>query len=54
MQGLSINTFDLKNKMFPIIYGGDAPSTGSDPYDSRLLKIQNASYECIEVLLICL
>ncbi|KAL5568990.1 hypothetical protein UlMin_025565 [Ulmus minor] len=29
-QGLSINTFDLKNKMFPIINGGDAPNTTSD------------------------
>ena len=23
MRGLSINTFELENKMFPIIYGGD-------------------------------
>ncbi|XP_024029247.1 cucumisin [Morus notabilis] len=26
-EGFSINTFDLKDKMFPIIYGGDAPNT---------------------------
>ncbi|XP_059434013.1 cucumisin-like [Corylus avellana] len=26
-EGLSINTFDLKNKSYPIIYGGDAPNT---------------------------
>lgn len=26
MQGVSINTFDLKNDMYPIIYGGDAPN----------------------------
>ncbi|KAI4357342.1 hypothetical protein L6164_001298 [Bauhinia variegata] len=26
-EGISINTFDLKGKMYPIIYGGDAPNT---------------------------
>ncbi|KAG6728686.1 hypothetical protein I3842_02G185200 [Carya illinoinensis] len=26
-QGFSINIFDLKNQMYPIIYGGDAPNT---------------------------
>ncbi|XWS07697.1 hypothetical protein CRYUN_Cryun41cG0012200 [Craigia yunnanensis] len=26
-EGISINTFDLKNEMYPIIYGGDAPNT---------------------------
>ncbi|KAG6728687.1 hypothetical protein I3842_02G185300 [Carya illinoinensis] len=26
-QGFSINIFDLKNEMYPIIYGGDAPNT---------------------------
>ncbi|XP_042955327.1 cucumisin-like isoform X1 [Carya illinoinensis] len=26
-EGISINTFDLKNKMYPMIYGGDAPNT---------------------------
>uniref|UniRef100_A0A2N9J9R9 Peptidase S8/S53 domain-containing protein n=1 Tax=Fagus sylvatica TaxID=28930 RepID=A0A2N9J9R9_FAGSY len=26
-EGLSINTFELENKMFPIVYGGDAPNT---------------------------
>ena len=38
MQGLSINTFQLEDKMFPIIYGGDAPNTsaGYNPFDSRL------------------
>ncbi|CAJ1970960.1 unnamed protein product [Sphenostylis stenocarpa] len=25
--GVSINTFDLKNKMFPLIYAGDVPNT---------------------------
>lgn len=25
-QGVSINTFDLNNQMFPLIYGGDAPN----------------------------
>ncbi|XP_059457646.1 cucumisin-like [Corylus avellana] len=37
-QGLSINTFDLKNKTYPIIYGGDAPNTteGNSGFPSRL------------------
>lgn len=26
MQGISINTFDLKGVMYPIIYAGDAPN----------------------------
>ncbi|KAG6621225.1 hypothetical protein I3842_Q027800 [Carya illinoinensis] len=26
-EGISINTFDLKNKMYPMVYGGDAPNT---------------------------
>ncbi|OMO76502.1 hypothetical protein COLO4_25545 [Corchorus olitorius] len=26
-QGVSINTFNLNNQMFPLIYGGDAPNT---------------------------
>lgn len=26
-EGTSINTFDLKNEMYPMIYGGDAPNT---------------------------
>ncbi|XP_035539056.1 cucumisin-like isoform X2 [Juglans regia] len=28
-QGFSINIFDLKNEMYPIIYGGDAPNTAA-------------------------
>ncbi|XP_059457509.1 cucumisin-like [Corylus avellana] len=36
-EGISINTFDLKNKQYPIIYGGDAPNTrkGFQSSDSR-------------------
>ncbi|KAG6621226.1 hypothetical protein I3842_Q027900, partial [Carya illinoinensis] len=26
-EGVSINTFDLKNEMYPMVYGGDAPNT---------------------------
>ena len=29
LQGFSINTFDLKNEMYPIIYGRDAPNTAA-------------------------
>ncbi|XP_050241859.1 cucumisin-like [Quercus robur] len=53
-EGLSINTFDLKNKMFPIIYGGDAPSTGSDPYDSRLCLTNTIDKKLVEgKILLC-
>lgn len=40
MQGLAINTFELEDKMFPIIYGGDAPNTsaGFGPSKSRLVR----------------
>ncbi|BAT85982.1 hypothetical protein VIGAN_04359000 [Vigna angularis var. angularis] len=34
-EGTSINTFDLKGELYPIIYGGDAPSKGSDSSSSR-------------------
>ncbi|KAE8689602.1 Cucumisin [Hibiscus syriacus] len=33
-EGISINTFDLKNKTYPMIYGGDAPNTTAG-YTSR-------------------
>ncbi|GMN41406.1 hypothetical protein TIFTF001_010638 [Ficus carica] len=36
-EGASINTFDLKNKIFPIIYGGDAPNTTGN-YDSSFSR----------------
>ncbi|OMO76494.1 hypothetical protein COLO4_25548 [Corchorus olitorius] len=29
-EGLSVNPFDLKNKMYPLIYGADAANTSSD------------------------
>ncbi|KAK8976699.1 hypothetical protein V6N11_057297 [Hibiscus sabdariffa] len=32
-KGISINTIELKDKRFPLIYGGDAPNT-KDGYDS--------------------
>ncbi|KAK7276330.1 hypothetical protein RIF29_17469 [Crotalaria pallida] len=36
-EGVSINTFDLKGELYPIIYGGDAPNTkaGADESVSR-------------------
>ncbi|XP_027336441.1 cucumisin-like [Abrus precatorius] len=34
-EGTSINSFDLKGKLYPIIYGGDAPSKGLDGSLSR-------------------
>ncbi|KAI3910446.1 hypothetical protein MKX01_034840 [Papaver californicum] len=36
-EGVSVNTFDLKDKMYPIIYAGDAPNTkeGFDGSQSR-------------------
>ncbi|GMI72582.1 hypothetical protein like AT5G59100 [Hibiscus trionum] len=34
-EGVSINTFDLKNKMYPIIHGRNAPNRSSTPASSR-------------------
>ncbi|XP_059457639.1 cucumisin-like [Corylus avellana] len=34
-EGISINTFDLNNTQYPIIYGGDAPNTGVQSSTSR-------------------
>ncbi|KAG4923354.1 hypothetical protein JHK87_048894 [Glycine soja] len=34
-EGTSINTFDLKGELYPIIYGGDAPNKGIDGSSSR-------------------
>ncbi|KAL9332566.1 hypothetical protein ACSQ67_002176 [Phaseolus vulgaris] len=34
-EGVSINTFDLKGELYPIIYGGDAPNKGFDSTISR-------------------
>nr|KYP32508.1 Cucumisin [Cajanus cajan] len=34
-EGISINTFDLKGKLYPIIYGGDAPNKDYDGSESR-------------------
>ncbi|XP_028776150.1 cucumisin-like isoform X2 [Neltuma alba] len=36
-EGISVNTFDLKEQQYPIIYGGDAPNTkaGIDGLSSR-------------------
>ncbi|KAL2333302.1 hypothetical protein Fmac_014515 [Flemingia macrophylla] len=34
-EGTSINTFDLKGKLYPIIYAGDAPNKGFDGSLSR-------------------
>ncbi|XP_038995026.1 cucumisin-like [Hibiscus syriacus] len=34
-EGVSINTFDLKNEMYPIIHGRNAPNRNSTPASSR-------------------
>ncbi|KAK4579211.1 hypothetical protein RGQ29_029045 [Quercus rubra] len=36
-EGISINTFDLKNESYPIIYGGDAPNKTAE-YDSSISR----------------
>lgn len=30
MQGVSINTFDLKNIMYPLVYAGAVPNTAAN------------------------
>ncbi|KAK8500941.1 hypothetical protein V6N12_003558 [Hibiscus sabdariffa] len=34
-EGVSVNTFDLKNEMYPIIHGRNAPNRNSTPDSSR-------------------
>ncbi|KAK6933091.1 Subtilisin-like protease, fibronectin type-III domain [Dillenia turbinata] len=34
-QGVSINTFDFEDKMFPFVYGGDVPNAGWNGSESR-------------------
>ncbi|EOY17974.1 Subtilase family protein, putative [Theobroma cacao] len=34
-EGVSINTFDLQNKMYPMIYGGDAASPNASRSSAR-------------------
>jgi len=40
IQGVSINTFDLKNKMFPMVYAGDVPNTAGG-YNSSTCRYHN-------------
>ncbi|RDY02017.1 hypothetical protein CR513_14574, partial [Mucuna pruriens] len=42
-EGISINTFDLKGELYPIIFGGDAPNTkaGMDGSFSRVCSINS-------------
>ncbi|KAG4402663.1 hypothetical protein GLYMA_02G252302v4 [Glycine max] len=37
-EGVSINTFDLKRKMFPMVYAGDVPNT-ADGYNSSISRL---------------
>ncbi|KAK7300781.1 hypothetical protein RJT34_11631 [Clitoria ternatea] len=37
-QGISLNTFDLKNKMFPLVYAGDVPNT-KDGFNSSISRL---------------
>ncbi|XP_019103094.2 cucumisin [Beta vulgaris subsp. vulgaris] len=37
-EGTSLNTFDLQNKAFPLIYGGDAPDRSSSSEISRFCR----------------
>ncbi|TYG65765.1 hypothetical protein ES288_D06G213000v1 [Gossypium darwinii] len=41
-EGVSINTFDLKNKTYPMIYGGDAPNTTTTSSRSSRLCFSNS------------
>ncbi|XP_027331543.1 cucumisin-like [Abrus precatorius] len=36
-EGVSFNTFDLKNKMFPLVYAGDVPNTAAG-YNSSISR----------------
>ncbi|KAK3230923.1 hypothetical protein Dsin_002804 [Dipteronia sinensis] len=48
--GISINTLDLKGKMFPLIYGGDAPNKtgGYDESQSRYCSLGTLDKNLVE------
>ncbi|KAF7831004.1 cucumisin-like [Senna tora] len=47
-EGVSINTFDLKNKMYPLIYCGDAPNiTGGFNSSISRTRIENSLDEAL-------
>ncbi|KAK8487225.1 hypothetical protein V6N11_013948 [Hibiscus sabdariffa] len=49
-EGISINTFDLKNKTYPIIYGRDAPNTtaGYTGRSSRFCTINSLDRDSVK------
>ncbi|KAL5567635.1 hypothetical protein UlMin_024210 [Ulmus minor] len=49
-EGISINTFDLKGKHFPVIYGGDAPNRtgGFSESDSRYCTLGSLDKELVK------
>ncbi|WCJ19702.1 Subtilisin-like protease SBT4.3 [Euphorbia peplus] len=49
-KGISVNTFDLGETMYPIIYGGDAPNVtnGDDWYSSRLCRENSLNKTLVE------
>ncbi|KAM7494849.1 hypothetical protein LguiB_029458 [Lonicera macranthoides] len=44
MQGVSINTFDLKNRMYPLVYAGAVPNTAANitGSQSRFCNVNNS------------
>ncbi|KAL2333303.1 hypothetical protein Fmac_014516 [Flemingia macrophylla] len=47
-EGTSINTFDLKGKLYPIIYGGDAPNKGVDGAESRFCFVDSLVQKLVQ------
>lgn len=46
VQGVSINTFDLKGKAYPLVYGGDVPNVagGHNSSTSRYNQQMNSKF----------
>ncbi|KAK8592120.1 hypothetical protein V6N13_062706 [Hibiscus sabdariffa] len=47
-EGVSINTFDLKNGMYPVIHGQDAPNINSTSDSSRFCFTNSLNHELVK------
>ncbi|KAK8592122.1 hypothetical protein V6N13_062708 [Hibiscus sabdariffa] len=47
-EGVSINTFDLKNEMYPIIHARDAPNINSTPASSRFCFPNSLNHKLVK------
>lgn len=44
-QGVAVNTFNLKDEMYSLVYGGKVPAQGFDGSESRLKEYRKDPQE---------